>query len=306
VHEYSYCPLLKGAQGMNSPRSDQEASSNLHISHKILRLAYGPAASQFGELYLPRVLKSDLTVILIHGGFWRSQYGLDLMTDLARDLAIRGMAVWNIEYRRLGETGENAGGWPATLLDVARAADYLRVLAPAYGLQLQRVVSIGHSAGGHLALWLAARHCISRASILHPTYPTATGSRVSDSQGSSGALKLAGAISLAGAVYLELCWQLNLSNGVVATFLGGSPDQVPERYAAASPAALLPLGVPQVLIHGALDDIVPLQVSQVYTQRATEAGDRVTLIQHADSDHFTLIDPCSMAWASTIQALSTF
>jgi acetyl esterase/lipase len=288
---------------MNPSRPDQEPLSNMHISHKILRLSYGPVASQFGELYLPRALRSDLTVILIHGGFWRSQYGLDLMTDLARDLAMRGIAVWNIEYRRLGESG---GGWPATLLDVAKAADYLRTLAPIHDLKLQRVVSIGHSAGGHLALWLAARHCISRASILHPAYRTATGSRVPDSQDSSSPLKLAGAISLAGAIDLELCWQLGLSNSVVATLLGGSPDQVPERYAAASPAALLPLGIPQVLIHGALDTIVPLQVSRAYTQKATAAGDRVTLIQQADADHFTVIDPCSMAWTSTVQALRSF
>jgi len=284
-------------------KPDQDPPSNMHVSHKILRLSYGPMASQFGELYLPRVLRSDLTVILIHGGFWRSHYGLDLMTDLARDLAMRGIAVWNIEYRRLGEAG---GGWPATLLDVARAADYLRVLAPIHDLKLQRVVSMGHSAGGHLALWLAARHCIGRASILHPAYPTATGSRVADSQDNSSPLKLAGAISLAGAVDLELCWQLKLSSGVVATLLGGSPTQVPERYAAASPAALLPLGIPQVLIHGALDDIVPLQVSQAYTQRAIAAGDRVTLIQQADAGHFTLIDPCSLAWTSIVQALRSF
>jgi acetyl esterase/lipase len=288
---------------MNSPQSDQDAFSNLHIAYKILRLAYGPVASQFGELYLPRVLKSDSTIILIHGGFWRARYGLDLMTGLARDLAIRGMVVWNIEYRRLGEADKDAGGWPTTLLDVARAADYLRVLAPLYGLPLQRVISIGHSAGGHLALWLAARHGIDRASILHPAYPTATNSREPDGQENGGALQLAGAISLAGAVDLELCWQLNLSNGVVAALLGGSPEQVPERYAAASPAALLPLGIPQVLIHGALDDIVPLQVSQAYTHKATEAGDRVTLIQQADADHFTLIDPCSQVWATTLQAL---
>jgi acetyl esterase/lipase len=275
----------------------------MHLAHKVLRLTYGPVASQFGELYLPRMLRSDLTVILIHGGFWRSHYGLDLMNDLARDLVMRGIAVWNIEYRRLGETG---GGWPATLLDVARAADYLRVLAPIYGLNLERVVSIGHSAGGHLALWLAARHCVSRASILHPTYPISTGSRVPGSQDSRVPLKPAGAISLAGAVDLEFCWQLNLSSGVVATLLGGSPSEVPERYAAASPAALLPLGVPQVLIHGALDEIVPLQVSQAYTHSATEAGDRVTLIQQADADHFTLIDPCSLAWTSTVQALQAF
>lgn len=287
---------------MSLSHSEQEPPSNMHISHKILRLSYGPMASQFGELYLPRPLKSDLTVVLIHGGFWRSHYGLDLMTNLARDLVMRGIAVWNIEYRRLGETG---GGWPATLLDVARAADYLHTLSPIYGLNLQRVVSIGHSAGGHLALWLAARHCISRASVLHPAYPRATGSRGANSQESSGPLKLAGAISLAGAVDLELCWQLNLSSSVVATLLGGSPTEVPERYTAASPAALLPLGIPQVLIHGALDDIVPLQVSQAYAQRATEVGDRAILIQLADADHFTLIDPCSVAWISTVQALHT-
>lgn len=300
---YLRCPFLKGVRSVNPSHSDQDPPSNMHLAHKILCLSYGPVASQFGELYLPRVLRSDLTVILIHGGFWRSHYGLDLMTDLARDLAMRGIVVWNIEYRRLGEAG---GGWPATLLDVARAADYLHVLAPIHDLKLQRVVSIGHSAGGHLALWLAARHCISRASILHPAHRTATGSRVPDSQDSSSPLKLAGAISLAGAVDLELCWQLHLSSGVVATLLGGSPTQVPERYAAASPAALLPLGIPQVLVHGALDDIVPLQVSQVYTQSAIAAGDRVTLIQQADADHFTVIDSRSMAWKNTVQALHSF
>jgi acetyl esterase/lipase len=288
----------------HSGQEPQSSPSNLSApNNTIQRLTYGTAASQFGELHLPLVPGPDLTVILIHGGFWRSHYDFSLMTALARDLTARGIAVWNIEYRRLGEAG---GGWPATLLDVARAADYLRVLAPSYGLNLQRVVSIGHSAGGHLAFWLAARHCISRASILHPTYPTFTGSRPKNQPEKNGQLKLAAAISLAGAVDLELCWQLKLSNSVVADLLGGSPDEVPERYAAASPAALLPLGIPQVLIHGTLDNIVPLQMSQTYTQKAASVGDHVTLLQQADADHFALIDPCSTAWTRTVEVLRTF
>src|SRR5260370_3919740 len=115
-------------------------------------MAYGTESLQFGELYLPGEPGPHRTVILIHGGYWPARYGLDLMTGLAEDLAARGYAAWNIEYRRVGDPG---GGWPGTLLDVAFAADYLRILAPTYALDLQRVVSLGHSAGGHLAIWLA-------------------------------------------------------------------------------------------------------------------------------------------------------
>ena len=262
-----------------------------------MRLAYGPEYLQFGELYLPGEPGPHPTIILIHGGYWRARYGLDLMTGLAEDLAARGYAAWNIEYRRVGDPG---GGWPGTLLDVALAADYLRILATTYALDLQRVVSIGHSAGGHLALWLAARPRIAHNSPLAGSHITPPGS---DNNETAAPLALAGAISLAGVVDLEMAWRLNLSNGAVVDLLGGGFTDVPERYAAASPAAMLPLGVPQVLIHGTNDASVPLQVSQAYVAAARAINDPVTYIELKGVDHFDVIDPHTTAWAFTVEAL---
>src|SRR5437763_1177271 len=192
---------------------------------RTIHLPYGSEALQFGELHLPGGAGPYPIVILIHGGFWRAHYGYTLMTGLAEDLAKPGIAAWNIEYRRIGDPG---GGWPATLLDVASAADYVYALAPTYALDLKRVVTIGHSAGGHLALWLAARPGISRSAILAGT---------STSQGKGdNPLVVTGAISLAGVADLEMGWNMNLGNGAVAELLGGSPTQVPDRYAVATPA----------------------------------------------------------------------
>lgn len=177
--------------------------------------------------------------------------------------------------------GNLGGGWPGTLQDIARAADYLPTLATDYNLDLRHVVTVGHSAGGHLALWLAARTRIPPASPLaSKTTP----------------LTLTGAISLAGVADLEHAWKLNLGRGAVTELLGGDFNEVPERYIAASPAALLPLGIPQILLHGTEDDRVPLTVSQEYTRKATEAGDSVELVELPGADHFVLIDPTSTAW----------
>jgi acetyl esterase/lipase len=203
------------------------------------------------------------------------------MQGLAKDLVQHRIAAWNIEYRRGGDAG---GGWPGTLQDIARAADYLAMLAPRYVLDLTRVVPVGHSAGGQLALWLAARARLPKNSKL---------------RASNTPLPVAGAVSLAGASDLKLTWQLNLGQGAAAEFLGGSPDRVPERYSTASPAELLPLGIPQVLIHGDRDDRVPLVVSQEYARKAVLAGDHVTLIELVGDDHFVLIDPTSKAWEIT-------
>jgi len=260
---------------------------------KILRVFYDAGEHQFGDLYLPASPGPHPIAILIHGGYWRAQYTLSLMTGLAADLATRGIAAWNIEYRRIGNDG---GGWPGTFRDVARATDYLRILAPTQHLDRQRVVSIGHSAGGHLALWLAARPRIPRDS---PIAGTAIPAQDTDHSG----LKVQGAISLAGVTDLELGWHLHLSNDAVAALLGGTPHEVPERYAAASPAALLPLGLPQILVHGTADDSVPLQMSQRYAQSALAAGDPITVIELTDVDHFALIDRHSDAWARTVAAL---
>ena len=274
-----------------------EQPAKISAPIKPLRLAYGPAPQQFGDLYVPIEPGLYPIVILIHGGYWRARYGLDLMNSLAEDLAKRGYAAWNIEYRRVGNPG---GGWPGTFLDVALATDFLRKLAPSYKLDLQRVVPIGHSAGGHLAFWLAAR---PRIPLFVNNSPLAGSQQPGNNEETATPLMLAGAISLAGVVDLEMAWRLHLSNGAVVELLGGSFADVPERYAAASPAAMLPLGVPQVLIHGTNDDNVPLQVSQAYTNAARAANDPVTYIELAGVDHFDVIDPHSHAWAISMNEL---
>src|SRR6266516_7793120 len=151
------------ATSSHTPGNDDNTMSQSSHNSRIVRLSYGPETLQFGELHLPTGSGPFPTVILIHGGFWRNPYGYTLMTSLAEDLAARGIAVWNIDYRRIGDIG---GGWPNTFLDVAKATDFLRSLAPTYALDINRVVTVGHSAGGHLALWLAARPHIPRDSIL--------------------------------------------------------------------------------------------------------------------------------------------
>ena len=243
-----------------------------------VRLNYGDESFQFGDLYVPTDEERHPVVVLIHGGFWRATYDLSLMTKLAQDLVGRGIAAWNIEYRRVGNSG---GGWPGTLLDVASATDYLMTIADTYRLDLQRVVAIGHSAGGHLAFWLATRGKGEQA-------------------GSDAPLALRGVVSLAGVVDLEQVWELGLSNDAVVELLDGSPDEVSERYKAASPFEHLPLGVEQVLIHGTEDDIVPIVVSQEYADRARQLGDTVKLIKLVGGNHFVVIDPASLAWGRTV------
>ena len=251
-----------------------------------IRIPYGPAAFQYGELYIPQkkgIETPTPVIILIHGGFWRATYSLSLMRRLARDLVRNGIAAWNIEYRRIGN---HEGGWPNTMLDVALATDYVRTLAPQYGLDIQKVMPVGHSAGGHLAIWLAARQRIAEGE-LHTAEP----------------LALTGAVSLAGCVDLDYVAQLSLGNNAAIELLGGEPQDVPERYATASPAALLPLGTPQVLIHGTRDDRVPFDVSQSYARIANVAGDDITLIELPGADHFVVIDPTSESWTITLKEI---
>ncbi|MGN6698453.1 MAG: alpha/beta fold hydrolase [Thermomicrobiales bacterium] len=254
------------------------------------RIRYGTEPTSFGELVVPVGSGPYPIALLVHGGFWRTPYDLTLMTGLASDLAARGYGAWNIEYRRVGDPG---GGWPGTLADVACATDFLRTLAPDYGLDLARTVAIGHSAGGHLALWLAARPSLS---------PSALGpSKTLRDLTGPAALPLAGVISLAGVADLVDGYQRGLSRGAVAELLGGSPAQLPERYTATSPAALLPLGVSQALIHGTADDQVPVVQSRVYAAAARAAGDSVRFRELPGVDHFALIDAASDTWASVVE-----
>ncbi len=250
-----------------------------------IQIAYGQRAFQYGELYLKQGERDEKlpVVVLIHGGFWRAAYNLSLMRGLARDLAGQGIAAWNIEYRRVGNVD---GGWPATMLDVAQATDYVRTLAPQYRLDDTRIVTVGHSAGGHLALWVAARHRIGGGELA-----------------AQEPIKITGAVSLAGCADLEYVAQLGLGRDAAIELLGGDPQAVPERYAAASPAALLPLGVPQVLVHGTRDVHVPFNVSQFYAQQAREAGDEVTLLELPGADHFVVIDATSESWTLTMKEI---
>ena len=189
------------------------------------------------------------------------------MDALCKDLAGAGWAVWNLEYRRLG----SGGGWPETFLDVDRGIDHLSSRALPE-LDLSKVVSIGHSAGGQLALWAASRR--------------------------EPRVRITAAVSQAGVVDLAEAHRLRLSRGVVKELLGSTPAEQPERYAGTSPHELVPLGVPQLLVHGARDEIVPVDLSRDYARAASDAGDPVDLVVHEELGHFEHLDPGSPAWAS--------
>jgi acetyl esterase/lipase len=247
------------------------------------RIPYGPDAFQYGDLRLPGAGAPWPVVVLIHGGYYRARYGLHYFGHAAAALTALGIATWNVEYRRLGNPG---GGWPTTFHDVGAAVDALRVLAPRFGLDLARVAALGHSAGGHLALWAAGRQRIIAESALHVADP----------------LALAGAVALAGVCDLREGWRLRLSGGVIVQLMGGSPAEHPERYAAASPAALLPLGVPQMLLHGTADADVPYALSRDYAASAQAASDPVELITLDSVGHFELVDPTSAVWSAVADA----
>ena len=277
------CPARSPSDGAPATGEKSDAGGSTLAS-------YGPGASQFGELRVP-ALPSGRTpvVIVIHGGFWRAGYDLDLMERLCDVLGAVGLATWNIEYRRVGEPG---GGWPGTLLDVGAAADALRGLAAAHPIDVGRVAALGHSAGGHLALWLAARRRL----------PNSAAAREIASGAQEGPLPLRGAVSLAGVLDLIQAQSLGLGAGAVAELLGGSPEAYPDRYVAASPRALLPLGVGQALVDGRDDAIVPASLGDAYAQAARQAGDAVSVTNLEDIGHFEPIDPASSAWPAVRDA----
>lgn len=240
------------------------------------RHAYGGRRDQFGELTRPDGVAGPWPVaVLIHGGYWRARYDLRLEDGLVPDLVARGWTVWNLEYRRVG--WRSRGGWPATFEDVAAGIDHLgRVDAP---LDLARVVLIGHSAGGHLAVWAAARRELPAGA-----------------PGAEPAVRPAAAVAQAGVVDLREAARRGLSRGAAVSLLGGPPGKLPRRYDLASPIERLPLGVPQLLVHGDADDSVPVEISRRYAQRAGEAGDRCELVELSGCGHFEHLDPSSHAW----------
>jgi len=259
---------------------------------------YGAAADQVGELWpagpggpgpggpgsgAPSRPGPHPVAVLVHGGYWRARWRLDLMHALAADLQRRGVAVWNLEYRRIGSAG---GGWPGTFEDVAAGFDALHGLAGRYDLDLDRIAVVGHSAGGQLALWLAGR------------------ARPRHGPGARPRLLPALAVALAGVCDLVEAARRHLSQDAVVELLGGGPQERREAYRLGSPAALLPLGVPQVLVHGTADASVPFDISERYAAAARAAGDTCELVALDGVDHFALIDPGSAAWQATVERLA--
>ena len=219
-------------------------------------------------------------MVMIHGGSWQARFSKIVMRSLARDLSRRGWAVWNIEYRRVG----NGGGWPATFADVAAAIDHLaQVEHPA--LDLSDVSLVGHSAGGHLALWAASR------ANLPPGAP-------GELPGGEPVVVLRRVISMAGACDLAGAYARKPGGGAAGLLMGGSPEQHPERYDAGDPMRLLPLGIPALLVHGTLDETVSVERSRSYQQAALAAGDHLELVEIAGEAgrHRAHIDPRSAAW----------
>jgi acetyl esterase/lipase len=245
------------------------------------RIAYGADPLNYGDLRLPKGPGPFPVAIVVHGGCWVSRFAtLQNTAALSDALREAGVATWNVEYRRLDQPG---GGWPGTFLDVAAAADHLRTLAQAHRLDLNRVVAVGHSAGGHLALWLAARHRLDAGSELRRDNP----------------LKLAGAVALGGPGDLRDFTTYAASicgSPVIEQLLGGPPASVPRRYAQASPAELLPLGTRQVLIVGEQDGVMPPASRDRYVAAARKAGDDVDITVVADAGHFEVIAPGTNAW----------
>ncbi|MDJ0924636.1 MAG: type II 3-dehydroquinate dehydratase [Acidimicrobiia bacterium] len=237
--------------------------------------SYGPAEDQIADLRVPGGPGRHPVAVLIHGGFWRDHWLRDSMDPPAIDLTRRGWATWNLEYHRVG----SGGGWPVTLEDIANGIDHLAVAASDHPLDLDRVVAIGHSAGGQLALWSAVRPHLSDG-IPDP----------------STRVEIRGVLALAAVSDLRAGHADGVGRNAVEEFLRRAPDDGPERYAAADPATLVPLGVPQILIHGASDDAVPVQMSRDYVAAATAAGDRITYEELPEIGHMELIDPGHDAW----------
>ncbi|HEU4720139.1 MAG TPA: alpha/beta hydrolase [Gemmatimonadaceae bacterium] len=255
------------------------------------RLAYGPDSSQVGELRVPRGRGPHPVVVLVHGGCFKAAYAtLRDLAALGAALTADGIATWNVEYRRLGQPG---GGWPGTYLDVGRAVDHLRTIARQHDLDLGRVVVVGHSAGGHLALWTGARGRLPADSPL----------RVADPLLPRGVVDLAGPIDMTANIdgYQTLC-----RDSVITSLLGGTPATVPDRYAQASAIRMLPLGVPQVIVVGSHEEFVPLPLVRTYETAARRAGDSVRVVLIEGAGHFEIASPRAFTWPrvrSAIRAL---
>ncbi len=231
-----------------------------------LRFPYGQDPNQFVDVRIPAGKGPHPVVFFIHGGYWRAKYDLTYAGHLCDALKKAGIATWNVEYRRVGNAG---GGWPGTFEDIRTAYHALveHKNDSIAKLDLKKLCVAGHSAGGQLALCLAA----FESSVTH-------------------------VLSLAGVLDLHRAWELHLSNDAVVEFLGGSPTEVPDHYREASPAERPIPHARQKLIHGTADDAVPYEITKNYATRKKAAGEHVDLITLPNTGHFEIVDPGSNAW----------
>ncbi|WP_299168515.1 alpha/beta hydrolase [uncultured Arthrobacter sp.] len=243
------------------------------------RYTYGKDPSQFADLYLPAGQASPGVVVIIHGGFWRSRYTLELGVPLAEDLSSRGSTCWNLEYRRVG----NGGGWPQTFEDIAAGIDLLSSASKEHGLDTSTTTALGHSAGGHLAVWAAGR------SSLPADAPG----------GGVPAVPITGVVSQSGVLNLQLADEERLGDGAVRDFLG-EPNGT--KYQLADPMRALPLPVPVLALHGEEDTTVPLSQSASYVDAARAADATAELVQ-IPGDHFAMITPGTVAWTQVVAAV---
>lgn len=241
------------------------------MSSRPRTIRYGDDPSQFGELSLPSGTPKGL-VIVIHGGFWRARYDLSLGRPLAASLVEHGWVAWNVEYRRVG----NGGGSPETMDDVGAAIDALAD----QDVPVDRVLAVGHSAGGHLAAWAASRGRQDRW---------------------SAKVELTGVVSQAGVLDLRSAYDERLGDGAVAAFLGHAPGPHDDPV---DPARQIPLDVPVHCVHSRADDTVPVSQSRAYVAAATAAGARAELTE-VDGDHFVVIEPATDAWRLTLEILES-
>jgi acetyl esterase/lipase len=249
-------------------------------------LPYGQDANQIGELRLPAGPGPHPIIVLVHGGCWMPQ-AARYLAAMGDELKKDGIASWNIEYRRIGQPG---AGWPGTYLDVGHAIDHLRDLAAPYKLNLNRVVVLGHSAGGHLAMWAATRQRIAAKSPLFISKPLPI----------RGVINLAGTIDMTANIpHMEQACR----GPVVTALMGGAPAAVPERYREASANTMLPLGVPQILIWGEHEDYIPQPLVEQYVSAATRAGDRARLVLVPAAGHFETASPFTAAWPVVHEAI---
>lgn len=276
-------------------------------------LSYGPDARHVGDLRLPEKDGPHPVVVLIHGGCWQSMADRQYMSTLAARLTDRGWATWNIGFRPIDVEG---GGWPGTFTDVAAAVDHVRPLARSHGLDPGRVVVLGHSSGGHLALWAAGRH------RLPPGGPFGGAGAARRSGGgpgraptaragaASGPVRPAAVVGLAAIADLEAFHALpadaRACGDAIPRLLGAGPVDIGGRLALASPVGLLPLRVPQLLVTGASDPDVPPAHGDAWVRRARASGDHAAHHVVPDAGHFEVVAPWSSRWPAVEEVLVPF